>query len=92
MKKYIFLACLVALSGIITSPSNAYVIRGNDGPTLVWVTVRQHAGETVWQTCRRLYQRDAWAAAPWRPGKARCRIDSSRIYNYGEKRRNFNTR
>ena len=92
MKRYIMFACLAALAGGVSATAFASAFHGNDGPALVWVTVRQHAGETLWQTCRRLYQRDAYGAAPWRPGKARCRIDSSRIYQYGERHQNFNTR
>lgn len=62
----------------------------NDGPVLIWVTIRSYPNEGPWQACRRVYQRDVFQVSD-RPGnRVRCRIDHSRIYQPGEVRQNFN--
>ncbi len=62
----------------------------DDGPVLIWVTVKAHSGEGPWQACRRVYQRDVFQVAAGSGNKVRCRIDHSRIYQPGEVRQNFN--
>jgi len=60
------------------------------GLTLVWVKVKAYPGENVWQACRRVYQRDVYKAAPWHGHKVRCKIEHTRLYDYGSRYRNFN--
>lgn len=87
--------CCIALGIAIfmSAPVNAqFGWFDNDGPVLIWVTIRAYPDEEPWQACRRVYQRDVYQAAD-RPGnRVRCRIDHSRIYQRGEVRQNFNRR
>lgn len=62
----------------------------NDGPVLIWVTIRAHRDEGPWQACRRVYQRDVYQVSDRTGNRVRCRIDHSRIYQPGEVRQNFN--
>jgi len=87
--------CCLALGTVIfnSAPVNAqFGWIDNDGPVLIWVTIRAYPNEEPWQACRRVYQRDVYQAAG-RPGnRVRCWIDHSRIYQPGEVRQNFNRR
>ncbi|MDH3741479.1 MAG: hypothetical protein OER56_07765 [Hyphomicrobiales bacterium] len=90
MKRLVSLACVLgALIGLSTG-AVAGVRQGNDGPTLVWVTIKALPGEGLWHACRRVYQRDVYLVLGAHGGKVRCKIDHSRIYDYGERRQNFN--
>ena len=62
----------------------------NDGPVLIWVTIKAYPDEGPWQACRRVYQRDVFQVSDGPGNKVRCRIDHSRIYKPGEVRQNFN--
>ena len=72
------------------SSAAAQPVFDNDGPVLIWVTIKAYSGEGPWQACRRLYQRDVFQVAAGPGSKVRCRIDHSRIYRPGEVRQNFN--
>ena len=72
-----------------TSSANASMFRDN-GMTLVWVTIKSHRGEGLWQACRRVYQRDVYQVRHGHDGRVRCNIDHSRLYDYGERHQNFN--
>jgi len=74
----------------IMSGAKAQLFFDNDGPVLIWVTIKAHADEGQWQACRRVYQRDVFQVAAGPGNKVRCRIDHSRIYRPGEVRQNFN--
>ncbi len=60
------------------------------GLTLVWVTIKAHPGEDVWQACRRVYQRDVYVVQRSRGDNVRCKVEHHRLYDYGERRQNFN--
>ena len=84
----LFLAT-VSLTGY-QLPANAGSFFGDDGPTLVWVTIKALPGEGNWQACRRVYQRDVYVIGARHGSRVRCKVDHSRIYQYGERRQNFN--
>ena len=79
-----------AVSAGLAGPAAAFPWVDNDGPTLIWVTIRATSGEPVWSACRRVYQRDVHQAARLSATRVRCLIDHSRIYQPGERRQNFN--
>ena len=82
-------ASLMLLCGSVAA-AGASTYRGNDGPTLVWVTIKKLPSEGLWQACRRVYQRDVYIVLQSGSTKVRCKVDHSRIYQYGERRQNFN--
>lgn len=87
--------CGVALGTVIFTSATVNAQFGwydNDGPVLIWVTIRAYPGEEPWEACRRVYQRDVYQAADRSGNRVRCRIDHSRIYQRGEVRQNFNRR
>ena len=89
------IACCAVLGTVIlkSAPANAqFGWFDNDGPVLIWVTIRAFPGEEPWQACRRVYQRDVYQAADSPGNRVRCRIDHSHIYRPGEVRQNFNRR
>jgi hypothetical protein len=79
-----------ALLATVSLPAQAGSFFGDDGPTLVWVTIRALPGESGWQACRRVYQRDVYVIGSRHGNRQRCRVDHSRIYQPGERRQNFN--
>lgn len=89
MKSLIRLASAIAIVSGTSMPASANDFNDN-GVTLVWVSIRAHPGEGLWHACRRVYQRDVYQAARGRGNTVRCRIHHSRIYQYGERRQNFN--
>jgi len=96
----------MAFASAAQSGAAAQPFFDNDGPVLIWVTIKAYRGEgpwqacrrTIkayrgegpWQACRRVYQRDVFQVAAGPGSKVRCRIDHSRIYRPGEVRQNFN--
>ena len=90
MKTLVSLACALGVMAGFSAQSNAAIKQGGDRPTLVWVTIKALPGEGRWQACRRVYQRDVYVVMRARGSKVRCKIDHSRIYDYGERRQNFN--
>ena len=80
----------VAFASAAQSGAAAQSFFDNDGPVLIWVTIKAHSDEGPWQACRRVYQRDVFQVAAGPGSKVRCRIDHSRIYRPGEVRQNFN--
>mgnify|MGYP001816570372 CR=1 FL=1 len=90
MNRLVGFTCILgAFIGLSTGVS-AGVREGNDRPTLVWVTIKALPGEGLWQACRRAYQHDVYVVLGAHGNKVRCKIDHSRIYDYGERRQNFN--
>ncbi len=75
---------------VVSSATNAGVFRRGDGPTLIWVKIKAKPGEARWQACRRVYQRDVYHVRRGPGNTMWCHIDHSRIYDYGERRQNFN--
>lgn len=74
----------------LTVGVKAEPFRQGDGLTLVWVTIRAKPNEGLWEACRRVYQHDVYQVRRG-PGLAvRCNIDHSRLYEFGERRQNFN--
>ena len=90
MNTAVSLTCVLGVIIGLSAPASAGVRPGNDGPTLVWVTIKALPGEGLWQACRRVYQRDVFVVQGSRGNRVRCKIDHSRIYSYGERRQNFN--
>jgi len=80
----------MAFASAAQSGAAAQPFFDNDGPVLIWVTIKAYRGEGPWQACRRVYQRDVFQVAAGPGSKVRCRIDHSRIYRPGEVRQNFN--
>lgn len=80
----------MAFACAVQSGAAAQPFFDNDGPVLIWVTIKAYPGEGPWQACRRVYQRDVFQVAAGPGNKVRCRIDHSRIYRPGEVRQNFN--
>ncbi len=90
MSKSVRLACALGALVGASAATEAGIRFGGEGPTLVWVTIRAHPGEGLWQACRRAYQRDVYVVQ-YAPGnKVRCKVEHSRIYRSGERRQNFN--
>ena len=85
------LALVVAAFAGLSVNANAGSFPGNDSDlTLIWVTIKAHPGEGLWQACRRVYQRDVYKVRGSYGHNVRCKIDHSRVYDYGERRQNFN--
>lgn len=80
----------VAFACIAQSNASGQTFFEDDGPVLIWVTIKAYSGEGPWQACRRVYQRDVFQVSAGPSDKVRCRIDHSRIYQPGEVRQNFN--
>lgn len=80
----------IAFTCAAPSGATAQMFFDNDGPVLIWVTIKAYPDEGPWQACRRIYQRDVFQVAAGPGKKVRCRIDHSRIYRPGEVRQNFN--
>lgn len=87
-----FTALVIATTAvcIVSIAANAGAIRRGDGPTLVWVKIKANPGETRWHACRRVYQRDVYQVRRGSGNTMWCNILSHRIYDYGERRQNFN--
>lgn len=73
----------------MAQPASAFDFNDH-GLTLVWVTIKAYPGEGLWQACRRVYQRDVYIVQRSRSGDVRCKIEHHRLYDYGERRQNFN--
>ncbi len=58
--------------------------------TAIWVDIKAYDDEGLWEACRRVYQRDVYAVRHGKHGQVRCKIDHSRVYDYGERYQNFN--
>lgn len=78
----------VTLSAVPASETQAGTIRGNAGRTAVWVYIRKHPDEGIWEACRRVYRRDVYQVRGAGPRRARCFIDASEVGNP----QGFNTR
>lgn len=83
------IALAFACSAMISN-AGAQTYFDNDGPVLIWVTIKAYSDEGPWQACRRVYRRDVFQVARGPGNKVRCRVDHSRIYQPGEVRQNFN--
>ncbi|NNE21426.1 MAG: hypothetical protein HKN11_02340 [Rhizobiales bacterium] len=90
MKLIVNLTCIVCALASFSTGASAAVREGNDRPTLVWMTIHALPGEGLWAACRRVYQRDVYVVQGAYGSKVRCKVDHSRIYDYGERRQNFN--
>jgi len=76
---FVFMMAAAAPLLSVSGPAHAGVFSSDAGRTAIWVFVRARAGEDVWETCRRVYQRDVYQVRGAGPGKARCYIDASRV-------------
>jgi hypothetical protein len=54
----------------------------------VWVYIRKHPAEDIWEACRRVYNRDVYQVRGAGERRARCFVDASEVGNP----RGFNTR
>ncbi len=81
------IAAAIAIGSVTSAQAGEFPDRGL---TLIWVTIKAYSGEGPWQACRRVYQRDVYQVTGYRGNKVRCRIEHSRIYQYGERLQNFN--
>ena len=90
MKTLTIMASSLMMLCAYSAMAGASTFLGNDGPTLVWLTIKKLPGEGLWQACRRVYQRDVYVVQQSHGRKVRCKVDHSRIYHYGERRQNFN--
>ena len=82
MKMSIIVAGSIILAAGFPVPSFASSLGagGGENMTRVWVTVSARKGESLWRTCRRIYQYDAYGVKrSKRPGKVRCWIEASRV-------------
>ncbi len=90
MNMFKALAVVMLTLGFVSTAANAGALRRGDGPTLVWVKIKAKPGEARWQACRRVYQRDVYQVRRGSGSTMWCNILSHRIYDYGERRQNFN--
>ncbi len=92
MKFFSALIIAIAALFVISTTANAGALRRGDGPTLIWVKIKAIPGEARWEACRRVYQRDVYQVRRGSGNTMWCNILSHRIYDYGERRQNFNLR
>ncbi len=87
-----FNALVIATMAVfaVSSFANAATFRRGGDLTLIWVKIKAKPGEARWAACRRVYQRDVYKVRRGRGNTMWCYIDHSRIYDYGERRQNFN--
>ena len=78
------------IAAATATTAHAGIWQQEGGPVTIWVTVKSLPGESSWQTCRRLYQRDVYGVYKRGNKRVRCRIDHSRVYDYQNRRQNFN--
>ena len=73
----------IAAAAIAAAPSSAQAgyYYGNGGRTAVWMYVRKHPSEDIWEACRRVYGRDVYQVRGAGPRKARCFVDASQVGN-----------
>lgn len=64
-----------------TRPASAGSFSSNAGRTALWVYIRKHPDEGIWEACRRVYRRDVYQVRGAGPRKARCFIDASEASN-----------
>lgn len=76
--------CLMSVS------VGAEMFERGDRLTLVWVTIKAKPSEGLWEACRKVYQRDVYQVRRGPGFTVRCNIDHSRLYDFGERRQNFN--
>jgi hypothetical protein len=60
---------------------------GGGGRTALWVYIRKHPSEGIWEACRRVYGREVYQVRGAGRTKARCLVDASEAGNP----RGFNT-
>jgi hypothetical protein len=85
------IAATIAASALTADAERANATEFNDRSlTAVWVNIKAFRGEGLWQACRRVYQHDVYQVRHGEFGQVRCKIDHSRIYDYGERYQNFN--
>lgn len=82
------IALAAATSMSIPAPqAEAGSYRGGDGVVGIWVFIRKHPAEDIWEACRRVYGRDVYQVRGAGSRKARCYVDASEAGNP----RGFNT-
>ena len=86
---YTLMILAIAMCTVSTN-ARADAFQRGDGLTLIWVTIDAKPNEGLWQTCRRVYQRDVYQVRRGRGFTVQCNIDHSRIYDFGERLQNFN--
>jgi len=84
------LVLAIAMMLVSSGAAIAQTYLDDDGPVLIWVTIKAYPGEGAWQACRRVYNRDVYEVAAAPSKRVRCRVDHSRIYRPGEVQQNFN--
>ena len=77
-KTILAVAVAANVAGINATTANATFLNGN-GLTTMWVTIEAYPGESRWEACRRVYQRDVYKVRGAGFGFVRCNIDHSRI-------------
>lgn len=70
------------------APAKAFNYDDRGGRTALWVYIRKHPNEGIWEACRRVYGRDVYQVRGAGKRKARCFIDASEAGNP----QGFNTR
>lgn len=77
----LFTAAVLATDLTDTRPASAGMFSGNGGRTAIWVYIRKHPNEGIWEACRRVYRRDVYQVRGAGTRKARCFIDASEAGN-----------
>jgi hypothetical protein len=92
MKTLSYLIVSAFLLGVAPGSADAGSFRRGDGPTLVWVKIKAKRGESRWQACRRVYQRDVYFVRRGKGGTMWCKILSHRLFDNAGRKRNYNLR
>lgn len=92
MKWYIYFTMAVLAASLMSMNASADPYRPGDGITLIWVKIQARSGESRWQACRRVYQRDVYHVRRGQGNIMWCHIEHHRLYDYGERRQNYNLR
>jgi len=84
------LAVITLLGGttVTGTQADAGSYNGPGGRTAVWVYIRKHPAEDIWEACRRVYNRDVYQVRGAGERRARCFVDASEVGNP----RGYNTR
>ena len=77
------LAAINMLGGatVMIPQADAGSYRGQGGRTAVWVYIRKHPPEGIWEACRRVYRRDVYQVRGAGKRRARCYVDASEVGN-----------
>jgi hypothetical protein len=70
-----------SLSAMVSLQAEAGSYFGGGGRTALWVYIRKHPNEGIWEACRRVYRRDVYQVRGAGRTKARCFVDASEAGN-----------